>query len=155
VNAHGAPTSSAHNERGQAVWKVAYLVSADSIRTKSPLQYLEVCDAVNGADGVQKAQEIKPNRQDFDFPMRPVADRVSPRELIVGRACNVLNRRRSFPCQIMALTFLEGILPIPSQTHTGLTTYDAKDPNTKFPPIEPLRPPKGAPNGHPGANSFS
>jgi len=38
------------------------------------------------------------------------------------------------------------ILPIPSQPHTGLTTYDAKDPNTKFPPIEPLRPPKGAPN---------
>jgi arylsulfatase A-like enzyme len=28
----------------------------------------------------------------------------------------------------------------------GVTTYDAKDPATKFPPIEPLRPPKGAPN---------
>jgi arylsulfatase len=27
-----------------------------------------------------------------------------------------------------------------------VTTYDAKDPATKFPPIEPLRPPKGAPN---------
>ena len=27
-----------------------------------------------------------------------------------------------------------------------MTTYDAKDPNTKFPAIEPLRPPKGAPN---------
>jgi arylsulfatase len=38
------------------------------------------------------------------------------------------------------------ILPIPSQTYIGLTTYDAKDPNAKFPPIEPLRPPKGAPN---------
>jgi len=38
------------------------------------------------------------------------------------------------------------ILPIPSHAHTGLTTYDAKDPNTKFPPIEELRPPKGAPN---------
>ncbi len=38
------------------------------------------------------------------------------------------------------------ILPIPDQTHVGLTTYDAKDPETKFPPIEPLRPPKGAPN---------
>jgi hypothetical protein len=38
------------------------------------------------------------------------------------------------------------ILPIPSHAHTGLTTYDAKDPNTKFPPIESLRPPKGAPN---------
>jgi Sulfatase len=38
------------------------------------------------------------------------------------------------------------ILPIPERKHTGLVTYDAKDPDTKFPPIEPLRPPKGAPN---------
>ncbi|HET6172865.1 MAG TPA: arylsulfatase [Gaiellales bacterium] len=28
----------------------------------------------------------------------------------------------------------------------GLTTYDAKDPDTAFPPITQLRPPKGAPN---------
>src|SRR5436190_946604 len=27
-----------------------------------------------------------------------------------------------------------------------MTTYDAKDPDTKYPPIEQLRPPKGAPN---------
>ena len=38
------------------------------------------------------------------------------------------------------------ILPIPDRQHVGLTTYDAKDPDTKFPPIESLRPPKGAPN---------
>jgi arylsulfatase A-like enzyme len=38
------------------------------------------------------------------------------------------------------------ILPIGDAKHVGLTTYDAKDPDTKFPPIEPLRPPKGAPN---------
>ncbi len=38
------------------------------------------------------------------------------------------------------------ILPIPDRTHIGLTTYDAKDPKTKFPPIEPLYPPNGAPN---------
>src|SRR5271156_3004871 len=38
------------------------------------------------------------------------------------------------------------ILPIPDRKHVGLTTFDAKDPNTKYPPIEPLRPPKGAPN---------
>ena len=38
------------------------------------------------------------------------------------------------------------ILPIPDRPHTGLVTYDAKDPDTHFPPIEPLRPPKGAPN---------
>ena len=38
------------------------------------------------------------------------------------------------------------ILPIPDEQYVGLTTYDAKDPDTTFPPIEPLRPPKGAPN---------
>ena len=42
--------------------------------------------------------------------------------------------------------FQRTILPIPDKQHVGLTTYDAKDPDTKFPPIEPLRPPKGAPN---------
>jgi len=38
------------------------------------------------------------------------------------------------------------ILPIPDPAHTGLTTYDAKDPETSYPPIVPLRPPPGAPN---------
>jgi arylsulfatase A-like enzyme len=38
------------------------------------------------------------------------------------------------------------VLPIPAGPRTGLITYDAKDPDTKFPPIEQLRPPKGAPN---------
>ncbi len=38
------------------------------------------------------------------------------------------------------------VLPIPDQPRTGLITYDAKDPETKFPPITQLRPPKGAPN---------
>src|SRR3990172_5871822 len=38
------------------------------------------------------------------------------------------------------------VLPIPDQPHVGLTTYDAKDPDTKYPPIKELRPPKGAPN---------
>jgi arylsulfatase A-like enzyme len=38
------------------------------------------------------------------------------------------------------------VLPIPMRPHVGLTTYDAKDPDTAFPPIEPLRPPAGAPN---------
>jgi arylsulfatase A-like enzyme len=37
-------------------------------------------------------------------------------------------------------------LPIPTRTNDGLMTYDAKDPDTKYPPIEQLRPPKGAPN---------
>jgi arylsulfatase len=38
------------------------------------------------------------------------------------------------------------ILPIPDRPRTGLVTYDAKDPDTKYPPITPLRPPKDAPN---------
>ena len=38
------------------------------------------------------------------------------------------------------------VLPIPDQPRTGPVTYDAKDPDTKFPPITQLRPPVGAPN---------
>src|SRR5271154_3902069 len=37
-------------------------------------------------------------------------------------------------------------LPMPTPERTGLIAYDAKDPDSKFPPIEQLRPPKGAPN---------
>ena len=39
-----------------------------------------------------------------------------------------------------------GILPIPDRPGPGLTTFDAKDPDSVYPPIEPLRPPQGAPN---------
>ena len=37
-------------------------------------------------------------------------------------------------------------LPMPNTARHQLITYDAKDPDTKFPPIEQLRPPEGAPN---------
>ena len=38
------------------------------------------------------------------------------------------------------------ILPIPDFPHIGLTTFDAKDPDTNYPPIRDVRPPEGAPN---------
>src|SRR6187401_788774 len=38
------------------------------------------------------------------------------------------------------------VLPIPSKAHVGLTTYDAKDPDTSYAPVSALRPPAGAPN---------
>lgn len=38
------------------------------------------------------------------------------------------------------------MLPIPDRPASGHTTYDAKDPDTAYPPIEPLLPPDGAPN---------
>jgi arylsulfatase A-like enzyme len=38
------------------------------------------------------------------------------------------------------------VLPIPDRKHVGLTTFEATDPDTSFPPITPLRPPSGAPN---------
>jgi len=38
------------------------------------------------------------------------------------------------------------VLPIPDRPRTGLITYDARDPDTKYPPIKDLRPPEGAPN---------
>lgn len=37
-------------------------------------------------------------------------------------------------------------LPMSNTPRPGLITYDAKDPDTFFPPIEQLRPPAGAPN---------
>ena len=41
---------------------------------------------------------------------------------------------------------LRQVLPIPDQATRGPATYDAKDPDASFPPIEQLRPPAGAPN---------
>ena len=38
------------------------------------------------------------------------------------------------------------VLPIPDRAYAGLVKLDAKDPDSTFPPIEPLRPPKSAPN---------
>lgn len=38
------------------------------------------------------------------------------------------------------------MLPIPDRPRPSLTTYDARDPDTSFPAIDPLRPPGGAPN---------
>jgi arylsulfatase len=38
------------------------------------------------------------------------------------------------------------VLPIPDEPYSGPILYDAKDAGAKFPPIEPLRPPAGAPN---------
>jgi arylsulfatase len=38
------------------------------------------------------------------------------------------------------------VLPIPVMDYRGPVTYDAKDPDTSFPPITPLLPPRAAPN---------
>ncbi len=38
------------------------------------------------------------------------------------------------------------MLPIPDVTPVALTTFDARDPDTRYPPIRQLRPPPGAPN---------
>ncbi len=43
-------------------------------------------------------------------------------------------------------TIERNILPIPDHQPVGLTTYDARDPETMYPPIRQLRPPRGAPN---------
>jgi arylsulfatase len=38
------------------------------------------------------------------------------------------------------------LLPIPDVTPIALTTFDARDPDTKYSPIRQIRPPQGAPN---------
>ena len=45
-------------------------------------------------------------------------------------------------------TLSRGNLLIPDPRHVGLTTYDANDPDTTFPPIEPL---SGTPVSGPSA----
>jgi hypothetical protein len=46
----------------------------------------------------------------------------------------------------MAREIQRSVLPIPDQPSFGLVTYDARGPDTSFPPVEPLRPPERAPN---------
>jgi arylsulfatase A-like enzyme len=46
----------------------------------------------------------------------------------------------------MAEDLDRSILPIPDKPYAEELPLDAKDPDAKFPPIEPLRPPDGAPN---------
>ena len=43
----------------------------------------------------------------------------------------------------MARDRQRSVPPIPDQPGFGLVTYDARDPDAKFAPIEPLRPPAG------------
>ena len=38
------------------------------------------------------------------------------------------------------------VLPIPDKAYAGPILYDANRPDVSFPPIQPLRPPEGAPN---------
>ena len=37
-------------------------------------------------------------------------------------------------------------LPIPDRAYPGTVLYDARNPESHFEPIEPVRPPKNAPN---------
>src|SRR3954447_26118715 len=66
----------------------------------------------------------------------------SPRHLTDQRSQLSSNRRKVMSSDRHART----MLPIPDRHQPGLTTYDAKDPDTSFPPIEPLLPPDGAPS---------
>jgi arylsulfatase len=43
-------------------------------------------------------------------------------------------------------TVQRSVLPIPTVRDAGTTTLDARDPDASFKPLEPLRPPRGAPN---------
>ena len=52
-------------------------------------------------------------------------------------------RRRSGRNPMSVDRHARTMLPIPDRPAPGLTTYDAKDPDTAFPPIEPLLPPRG------------
>jgi arylsulfatase A-like enzyme len=46
----------------------------------------------------------------------------------------------------MASSSPRDVLPIPDRPYSGPTMYDARDPEARYQPIEPLRPPERAPN---------
>jgi len=56
------------------------------------------------------------------------------------------SERTSVSSPDQAPTVRRDILPIPDVAYVGLTTYDAKDPDTSYPPIKDVRPPATAPN---------
>ena len=61
---------------------------------------------------------------------------------------NHASRERKGPHEMATRpdTHARTVLPIPDRDYAGRIVYDAKSPDAKFPPIEPLRPPEGAPN---------
>ena len=56
------------------------------------------------------------------------------------------DRRADRWCALSQPESQRDVLPIPDRPYDGPVPFDAKDPDAKFPPIEPLRPPEGAPN---------
>jgi hypothetical protein len=69
---------------------------------------------------------------------------VKPKLADLSCECPIAERSLSIADQTDR--YQRDILPIPDRTYVGLTTYDAKDPAAKFPPITPLRPLPGARN---------
>ena len=88
--------------------------------------------ARDGRGGPRRAERAMPVWQ------RP-QDQALPRGAHPRRSLERRRKDRTMPTQSDKVQ--RTILPIPDSQHVGLTTYDAKDPDTKFPPIEPLRPP--------------
>src|SRR3982751_3133541 len=62
-----------------------------------------------------------------------------------SRAGQTATAKEGEPCRSPPRAARE-VLPIPDHAYDGPVYEDAKDPGAKFPPIEPLRPPVGAPN---------
>jgi hypothetical protein len=68
------------------------------------------------------------------------------RRIILLGSTSIVAASALLPVQAQSPVEGRDVLPIPNRKPVGLTTYDAKDPDTKFPPIRQLRPPAGAPN---------
>ncbi len=95
-----------------------------------------------GSKGALPTPEIPLRRSDF----RPKGAEDHPRsKWAVGLSREGTNLSTQ-PKKSTASEAPRTVLPVPDITKPGLTTFDAKDPDTSFPPIEPTRPPEGAPN---------
>ena len=83
------------------------------------------------------------------WPLRAPDTRLHPRWVMSADLCSErIEFQRSLRGErVPELTSADRqVLPIPDRPYDGPVFEDAKDPDTSFPPIEPLRPPAGAPN---------
>ena len=107
-----------------------------------------------GADGPGDAPRPRGDEGDAGARQRVVRGavvhpaRVEARSTSCGATVkrSICRDRRPSPMPDASDHLARTVLPIPDIPPVGLTTYDAKDPDTTYPPIVPLRPPAGAPN---------
>ncbi len=110
-------------------------------------------------EGIEKAAAAVALQQNTTLPPSPPPAPAAPpaaaavAAVAVAAAAQVPETKPTHPVQTKENVMsnrpdrhARTVLPIPERPYAGTIKYDAKDPESKFPRIEPLRPPVGAPN---------